>query len=65
MELHQEDSGEMYSPDDQGEYAPEVGMQNFSVQGLSDVLASLDPKVTEVQPPAEEYTLLLEVTMVD
>ena len=55
----------MYSPDDQGEYAlPEAGMQ-ISVQGLSDVLTSLDSEVTVVQPPVEEYVLLLEVTMAD
>ena len=65
MELHQEDSGEMYSPDDQGEYVPEVGMQSFSIQSLLDALTSLDFKLTVVQPPAEEYTLLLEVTMAD
>ena len=60
MELHQKDSGEMYSPDDQGEYVPEVGVQNFSIQGLSDVLTSLDSEVTVVQPPTEEYVLLME-----
>ena len=65
MELHQEDSGEMYSPDDQGEYVPEVGVMNFSIQGLSDALTSLDSEATVVQPLAEEYTLLLEVTMAD
>ena len=42
---------------------PEVGMQNFSIQGLSDVLTSLDTEATVMQPLAEEYTLLLEVTM--
>ena len=66
MELQQEGLAQMYLPDDQGEYVlPEVGMQNFSVQGLSDVLTSLDSEVTVVQPPAEEYALLLEVTMAD
>ena len=55
----------MYSPDDQGEYMPEAGMQNFSVQGLLDVLVSLDSEATVMQPPAEEYMLLLEVTMAD
>ena len=44
---------------------PKVGAQNFLVQGLMDALATLDPKVTEVQLPAEEYTLMLEVTMAD
>ena len=62
MELNREDAGEMYSPDEQEEYVPEVGMQNFSIQGLSDVLTSLESEVTVVQSPAE-YALLLEVTM--
>ena len=65
MELNREDSVEMYSPDEQGKYVPESGMQNFSVQGLSDALTSVESEVTVVQPPAEEYTLLLEVTMAD
>ena len=55
----------MYSPDNQGEYLPEVGVQNFSVQGLSDALTSLESEVTVVQSPAKEYALLLEVTMAD
>ena len=59
MELKREDAGEMYSPDDQGEYVLEAGMQNFSVKGLSVVLSSLESEVNGVQPPAEEYALLL------
>ena len=43
-----EELGEMYSPDDQGEYVPEVGMLSFSVQGLSDALTALDTEVMEV-----------------
>ena len=49
-----EESGEMYSPEDQGEYMLKVGVWSFSVQGLS-----------KVQPPSEEFTLLLEVMMAD
>ena len=60
-----EESGEMYSPDDQGEYMPKAGVSSFSVQGLSDALIALDTEVTVVQPPSEEYALLLEVTMAD
>ena len=60
-----EKSDKMYSPDDQGEYAPKLGAHNFSVQGLSDALMALESKVTMVQPPSEEYALLLEVTMAD
>ena len=65
MELNREDSGEMYSPDNQGEYVPKVAAHNFSVQGLWNALTSLESEVTVVQPPAEEYALLLEVTMAD
>ena len=63
MELNREDSGEMYSPDDQGRYIPKLGTENFSVQGLLDTLMSLESEVTMVQPLAEEYALLLEVTI--
>ena len=39
-----EESGEMDSPDEQGEYIPEVdapeGMLCFSIQGLMDALAT-------------------------
>ena len=66
MELNKGDEpGEMYLPDNQGEYVPKLGMQNFSIQGLSDALTSLESKVTVVHPPPEEYSLLLEVTMAD
>ena len=65
MELNREDSGEMYLPDNQGDYVPESGMQNFSVQGLLDALTSLESEVTMAQPPAEECALLLEITMAD
>ena len=59
-----EESGEMYSPDNQGEYAPEVGAPSFSIQGLLDSLTALET-VTEVQPPSEEFALQLEVMMAD
>ena len=36
-----EDSGEMYSPDEQGEYVPLDGAPRLSVQGLSDALADV------------------------
>ena len=44
---------------------PELGMQNFSIQGLTDELTSLEIEITVVQPLTKEYTLLLEVTMTD
>ena len=54
-----EESGEMYSPDDQGENLSEVGMLSFSVQGLSDALTTLDSEVTMIQPSSQEFALLL------
>ena len=36
-----EDSGEMYSPDEQGEYMLLDGAPRFSMQGLSDALADV------------------------
>ena len=60
-----EESGEMYLPDEQGEYVPEVGASSFSVQGLSDALTALDTEVKEVQSPSEEFALQLEVMMAD
>ena len=56
-----EDSGEMYSPDDQREYMPLDGAPRFSMQGLSDALADVREGITE--PSAEEYTMMLEVMM--
>ena len=59
-----EESGEMYSPDNNGEYMPEVGPLSFSIQGLSNALTALET-VMKVQPPPEEFALQLEVMMAD
>ena len=53
----------MYSPDKQEKYVPLDGAPRFSMQGLSDTLADVREGITE--PPAEEYTMMLEVTMAD
>ena len=58
-----EDSGEMYSPDEQGEYMPLDGTPRFFMQGLSDALADVREGITE--PPAEEYAMMLRVVMAD
>ena len=58
-----EDSGEMYSPDNQGEYTLLDEVLQFSMLGLSDVLAGVGEGKDET--PAEEYTMMLEVTMAD
>ena len=58
-----EDSGEMYSPDDQGEYTSMDETPRFSLQGLSNTLA--DVREGMGRTSAEEYTLTLEVMMAD
>ena len=66
MDSHRgEESGELYSPNKQGEYTPEDGAQALTVQGLADVLSGLESEDTVVEPPKEELILQLEVTMVD
>ena len=66
MESHRgEESGEMYSPNEQGEYTPEDGAQALTVQGLADALSGLESEDTVVEPPEEELILQLEVMMVD
>ena len=44
-----EDSGEMYSPDEQGEYMPLDGTPRFSMQGLTDALADVGEGINEPQ----------------
>ena len=66
MDSHRgEESGEMYSPNEQGEYTLEDGAQALTVQGLADTLSGLESEDTVVEPPEEELILQLEVTMVD
>ena len=66
MDSHRgEESGEMYSPIEQGEYTPADGAQAFIVQGLTDVLSGLESENMVVEPPEEELILQLEVMMVD
>ena len=58
-----EDLGEMYSPDNQGEYTPLDETPCFSLQGLSDTLVEVREGTGETS--MEEYALMLEVTMAD
>ena len=58
-----EDSGEMYSPDDQGEYTSLDEAPQFSLQGLSNALVDIEEGMGKTS--AEEYALMLEVTMAD
>ena len=57
------DSGEMYSPDDQGEYTSLDETPQFSLQGLSNTLADIREGTGKTS--VEEYALTLEVTMAD
>ena len=59
----EEESGEMYSPNESGEYMPCGDMPNFTVQGLQDALAEAESVVTVPPAPAEEFIIQLEVTM--
>ena len=54
-----EDLGEMYSPDDQGEYTSLDEAPCFSLQGLADIGEGMG------ETSAGEYGLMLEVTMAD
>ena len=53
-----EDSGEIYSPDDQGEYASLDETPQFSMQELFYVLADVGEGTGET--PVEEYAMMLE-----
>ena len=58
-----EDSGEMYSPDDHRKYTQMSEAPQFSVQGLSGMLAEVGEGTEDAQ--MEEYAMMLEVTMAD
>ena len=61
----EEESGEMYSPNESGEYTPCGDMLNFTVQGLRDALVEAESVVSEPPAPTDEFIIQLEVTMVD
>ena len=61
----EEESGEMYSLNESGEYTLCGDVPNFTVQGLQDALTEAESAVTEPPPPADEFIIQLEVTMAD
>ena len=65
MECDREELGEMYSPNESGEYMPHGDAPNFTVQGLQDALNEAESTVTEPQSLVEEFIIQLEVTMAD
>ena len=61
----EEESGEMFSPNESGEYTPCNDMVRFTLQGLRDALTAAESTVTEPLCPMDEYVIQLEVMMVD
>ena len=61
----EEESGEMYSPNEPREYTLHGDVLTFTVQRLQDALTEAESAVTEPSPPADEFIIQLEVTMAD
>ena len=61
----EEESREMFSPNESEEYMPHDDMVSFTVQGLKDALTAEESTVTEPPCPADEFIIQLEVMMVD
>ena len=61
----EEESGEMFSPNESREYMPHHDMASFTVQDLRDILTAAELTVTEPPCPIDEFVIQLEVTMVD
>ena len=53
----EEESGEMYSPNESGEYTPHGDAPNFTVQGLRDALNEVESTMMEPPSIAEEFRL--------
>ena len=47
----EEESGEMFSPNESGEYTPHDDAVRFTVQGLRDALTAAESTVTEPPRP--------------
>ena len=47
----EEESGEMYSPNESGEYMPCSDVPNITVQGLQDGLTEAELTIMEPLPP--------------
>ena len=61
----EEELGEMFSPNESGEYMLHDDMMSFTVQGLRDALTAEESTLTEPKCPMDEFIIQLEVTMVD
>ena len=61
----EEESGEMFSPNESGEYTLHGDMESFTVQGLRDALTAVESTITEPPCPTDEFINQLEVMMAD
>ena len=61
----EEESGEMFSPNESGEYTQCDDMASFTVRGLNYALTAAESTVTEPPHPMDEFIIQLEVMMVD
>ena len=61
----EEELGEMFSPNESGEYTPRGDAVSFTVQGLRDALTAAESTVTEPPHPTDEFIIQLELMMVD
>ena len=55
----EEESGEMFSPNESGEYMLHDDSGRFTVQGLRDALTAAESTVTEPPCPVDEYIIQL------
>ena len=60
----EDESGEMFFPNEEWEYMPCEDAMWFTVHGLRDALTAMESTVTEQPTPIDEYVMQLEVTMV-
>ena len=61
----EEELGEMFSPNESGEYMPHDDVVSFTVQGLRVALTAAESTVTEPPCTVDEFIIQLEVMMAD
>ena len=61
----EEESREVFSPNESGESMLCQEVATFTVKGLRDALTAAELTVTEPPSPTDEFVIQLEVTMAD
>ena len=61
----EEESGEMFSPNESREYMPCGDVMSFTVQGLRDALTAAESTITKPLCPTDKFMIQLEVMMED